>query len=180
MTKCVRQHKIVKGGKLKKSESSLICVIIAEGSTNVLPVFTSILAHFCGLVSLHNKNVILRCLINDILWLVIEFFCFVVIIVWRWGVYLYYYNVERDCPQANGEEPAGDWATSHDSVHDVLVNKKSNALLVFILFSTEESLVPFLCCCFAKVFLSHFAESKDVPSAPVHFVCYFLEFPCSS
>ena len=26
MTKCVRQHKIVKGGKLQKSESSLICV----------------------------------------------------------------------------------------------------------------------------------------------------------
>ena len=32
MTKCVRQHKVVKGGKLQKSESSLICVIIAEGS----------------------------------------------------------------------------------------------------------------------------------------------------
>ena len=32
MTKCVRQHKVVKGGKRQKSESSLICVIIAEGS----------------------------------------------------------------------------------------------------------------------------------------------------
>ena len=31
MTKCVRQHKVIKGGKLQKSESSLICVIIAEG-----------------------------------------------------------------------------------------------------------------------------------------------------
>ena len=41
MTKCVRQHKVVKGGKLQKSESSLICVIIAEGSTNALPVSTS-------------------------------------------------------------------------------------------------------------------------------------------
>ena len=40
----------------------------------------------------------------------------------------------------DGDEPAGDWATSHDSVHDVLVNKKSNAMLVFILFSTEENL----------------------------------------
>ena len=47
MTKCVRQHKIVKGGKLQKSESSLICVIIAEGSTNALPVSTNIPAHFC-------------------------------------------------------------------------------------------------------------------------------------
>ena len=39
----VRQHKIIKHGKLQKSESSLICVILAEGSTNALPVFTSIL-----------------------------------------------------------------------------------------------------------------------------------------
>ncbi|WP_419587517.1 hypothetical protein, partial [Thiolapillus sp.] len=57
--------------------------------------------------------------------------------------------------------PAGDWATSHDSVHDVLVNKKSNAMFVFIFFSTEENLVSFLCCCFAKVLPSHFTESKD-------------------
>ena len=44
MTKTVRQHRIVKGGKLRKSESSLICVVIAEASTNVLPVFKCILA----------------------------------------------------------------------------------------------------------------------------------------
>ena len=62
MTKRVRQHKIVKGGKLQKSESSLICVVIAEGSTNDLPVSISILAHFCIPVSLRNKNVLLRCL----------------------------------------------------------------------------------------------------------------------
>ena len=73
--------------------------------------------------------------------------------------------------QMDGDEPAGDWATSHDSVHDVRVNKKSNARLVFILFSTEENLVSFLCCCFAKVLPSHFTESKDVPSVPVHFMC---------
>ena len=60
MTKSVRQHKIVKSGKLQKSESSLICVIISEGSTNALPVNTSILANFCIPVSLHNKNVFLR------------------------------------------------------------------------------------------------------------------------
>ena len=76
MTKCVRQHKVVNCGKLQKSESSLICVIIAEGSTNALPVSTI-------------------------------------------------------------------------SVHDVLVNKKSNASLVFILFSTKENLVSFLSCYFA-------------------------------
>ena len=38
MTKSVCRHKIVRGGKLQKSESSLICVVTAEGSTNVLPV----------------------------------------------------------------------------------------------------------------------------------------------
>ena len=51
---------------------------------------------------------------------------------------------------------------------------------MLILFSTEENHVSFLCCCFAKVLPSHFAESKDDPSVPVHFVCMFLEFPCSS
>ena len=75
------------------------------------------------------------------------------------------------CPQADGDEPAGDWAKSHDSVHDVLVNKKSNAMLRFSLFSTEENLVSFLCCYFAKVLPSHFTESKDVLSVPVHFMC---------
>ena len=74
-------------------------------------------------------------------------------------------------PAPDGNEPAGGWATPHDSVHNVLVNKKSNAMLVFILFSNEENLVSFLCCCFAKVLQSHFTESKDIPSVPVHFVC---------
>ena len=84
---------------------------------------------------------------------------------------MYYCDVEKDCPQADGDKPAGDWVTSHDSVHDVLVNKISNAMLVFILFSTEENLASFLCCCFAKVLRSHFTESEDAPSVPVHFVC---------
>ena len=66
MTKSVGQHKIVKGVKLQKSESSLICFIIEEGSTNALPVFTSKLAHIGIPVSLHKKNVRLRYLINDI------------------------------------------------------------------------------------------------------------------
>ena len=73
---------------------------------------------------------------------------------------MYYCDVEGDCPQADGDEPAGDWATSHDSVYGVLVNKKSNTMLMFILFSTEnknkKKLVSFLCCCFAYVFPSHF------------------------
>ena len=84
---------------------------------------------------------------------------------------MYYCDVERDCPQADGDEPAGDWATSHGSVHDVLMNKKANAMLAFILFSNEENLVSFLYYLFAKVLPSHFKESGDVPSVPVHFEC---------
>ena len=87
------------------------------------------------------------------------------------GICLCYCDVERDCPHTDGDEPAGDWVTSHDSVHHVLVNQKSNAMLLFILFFTEENLVSFLCCCFTKVLPSHFTKSKDVPSVPVHFVC---------
>ena len=52
--------------------------------------------------------------------------------------------------------------TSHDSVHDVLVNKKSNAMLVFILFSTEENLVSFISCCLAKVLPSHLLHLKPL------------------
>ena len=82
---------------------------------------------------------------------------------------MYYCNVEKDCLQADVDEPTGEWATSHKSVYDVLVNKRSSAMLVFVLFSTEEYLVSLLCCC----------EAKDVPTVPVHFVCYFLDFPRS-
>ena len=48
MTKSVHQHKIVTGGKLWKSktESSLICVVIAEGS-KCLASFHKHLVHFC-------------------------------------------------------------------------------------------------------------------------------------
>ena len=67
MTKSVHQHKIIKGGKLQKSESSNIYIVIAEGFTNALPVFTSILALFRIPVSLHNENFLLCCLINNIL-----------------------------------------------------------------------------------------------------------------
>ena len=36
----------LRGGRFQKSESSVICVVIAEGSANALPVFMSIHAHF--------------------------------------------------------------------------------------------------------------------------------------
>ena len=129
-----------KGGKLQESESSLICVVITQGFANALPVIISILTHFYIPVSLHNKNVLLRSPINDILQLVIKFFHF---IVWCWGVCLYYCDVTRECPKADGDKPAGDWATSHDSVHDVLVKNKSNAVLVSSLFDLRKPCVFF-------------------------------------
>ena len=94
-------------------------------------------------------------------------------------VHLYFWDVERDCPRADGDETAGDWATFHNSVQNVLVNEKSNAMFVSILFSTDENPLFFLCCCFAKVLPSPFTESSDVPSVPVHFVCQFLDFPAA-
>ena len=72
--------------------------------------------------------------------LVIEFFHFVVIIS-DVGAYACTTVTVKDCRTADGDDPFRDLATSNDSVHDVLVNKKSNAMLVFILFSTEENLV---------------------------------------
>ena len=74
-------HERIKGGKLQESESSLICFIIAAGSSKPLPVFMNILANNCISVFLHNKNVLLQYLVNDILLLVIEFTYFIVIIV---------------------------------------------------------------------------------------------------
>ena len=56
---------------------------------------------------------LLRCLINGILQLVTECFYFVLFIVWRWGVRLYYCDIERNCHQANNDEPARDWAAFH-------------------------------------------------------------------
>ena len=76
------------------------------------------------------------------------------------GICLCYCDVERDCPHTDGDEPAGDWVTSHESVYDVLVNKKSKAMLVFILFSTEENFVSFLCCSFAKILQSYFRVQR--------------------
>ena len=136
MTKSVRQHKIVKGGKLQKSESSLTCVVTAEVSANAVPISISIRAQFlhsslfawqkCSSsmydqrhsVDFHRLT-LFRCRH-----------------IWRRVICLYLCDVERDCPQADADEPAGDWATSYDSVHDVLVNKKPIAILVFILFFT--------------------------------------------
>ena len=100
----------------------------------------------------------MRCLINDILQLVIEFY-FVVIRVWHWGVRLYY-CVERDCSQADCDEPAGDWVTSHESVRDVLVNKKSNTMLIFIQFSTEKNT---LCSSFGVVSRKFFLLISQSP-----------------
>ena len=67
----------------------------------------------------------------------------------RWGINLYNCHVEWSCIQADGDDPAGDRATTHNSVHDVFVNKKPNAMFVFVL-ATEVDLVSFFCRCFTK------------------------------
>ena len=155
MTKSVCQHKIViKGGKLQESEPSLLCFVIAEGSANASLVF---IKHPCPLLnSSHLTQQKCPSSVSD-QWHSLTghgILNFVVIMVRRWGVHLYYRDVERNCPLADGNEPAEDWAASHDRVHDVLVNKKSNAMLLLTsFFSTEENLVSFLCWCFTKVSL---------------------------
>ena len=55
---------------------------------------------------------------------------------------MYYCDVERKCPQADGDESDGDWTTSNDRVYNVLVNSKPNAMLVFIRFLMKETLCP--------------------------------------
>ena len=73
-----------------------------------------------------DRILLLRCHYSLTLWRTL-------VLLWCW----------KGLPQADGDEPAGDWATSHDSAHDVLVNKKSNTMLVFNLFSTVSTV--FLC-----------------------------------
>ena len=115
MTKSVCQHKIViKGGTLQKSESSLLCFVIAEGSANALLVF---IKHPCSLL---NSSLLAQeecpSSVSDQWHLVAghRILNFVVIIDWRWGVHLYYSGVERNCPLADSDKPAEDWAASHE------------------------------------------------------------------
>ena len=143
MSKSVCQHKIViKGGTLQESESSLLCFVIAEGSANASLVF---IKHPCSLL---NSSLLAQqecpSSVSDQWHFVAghRILNFVAIIDWRWDVHLYYSGVERNCPLADGEEPAEDWAASHESVHDVLVNKKSNAMLVLTSFPLKKTLCP--------------------------------------
>ena len=105
MTRSVRQHKIVKGGKLQKSDSSLICVIVHK-------CLASFHKHPCPL--LHSSLLVQQgcpSLVSD-QWHSVAghtiFLYFVVIVVWCGGVCLHYCDGERDFPQADGDEPAGD------------------------------------------------------------------------
>ena len=68
-------------------------------------------------------------------------------------------DVERDCLQADGGETAGDWAHPTDSVHDFLVSKM------------KKTLCPSSVVVSPKGLPSHFTESKNVPSVPVHLMC---------
>ena len=112
--------------------------------------------------------------------LAIEIFHFTVVIIRCWGINLYDCHNEGSFLQADGDEPAGDRATTHDSVHDVFVNKKLNAMFVFVLLATEVELVSFFGRCFIKAFPSHLDESKQIPSVSLHLMCEFFQFSCSS
>ena len=143
VTKSVCQHKIViKGGTLQESESSLLCFVIAEGSANASLVF---IKHPCSLL---NSSLLAQeecpSSVSDQWHLVAghRILNFVVIIDWRWGVHLYYSGVERNCPLADSDKPAEDWAASPDSVYDNLVNKKSNAMPVLTSFPVKKTLCP--------------------------------------
>ena len=149
MSKSVHQHKIVKGGKFQKSESPLIWAIIAEGSTNALPVSTSILAHFCILVSFAQPQCL--SLVPD-QWHSVAghriplFHCHhsltlghTLVLLWCWkGL------------------PAGRWLWACWRLGNIPwqcswcpCEQKFNAMLMFIPFFTEENFVSFLCCYFA-------------------------------
>ena len=82
---------------------------------------------------------------------------FVFITIWCWREHLCYCDVERDCPQVDSDELAKDWATSYVSVHDVLVNKISNAMLMFIIFSPARQ-------CFSISF--HRVQGCSICSCP--------------
>ena len=59
--------------------------------------------------------------------MVIEVLNCIIIIFQVWGVDRYNCDVKWTCPQADGDKSAWDWTAAHDSVHNVPVNKKSNA-----------------------------------------------------
>ena len=163
MTKSVHQHKIIKGGNLQESESPLMCVVIAEGSTNALPVSISILAHFCIPVSLHNKNV-LQCLINVAGHKILLFHCHhslrfghTLVLLWCWK-----------------RLPSGGWWSARWRLSDIpwqcskypCEQEIKRRAGVFPLFHWRKSCVlPMLL--FHKALPSQFTESKDVPFVPV-------------
>ena len=69
----------------------------------------------------------------------------------------------------DGDEPAEGWATFRDSVHDVLVYKKCNAMLVFILFSNEENLVlPLLLFRQSSSISFHRVQGCSICTCPFH------------
>ena len=49
-----------------------------------------------------------------------------------------------------------DWSASHDGIHGVFVNEKSNSGLMFVFKITEEELVAFWGRCFSEGFFFFF------------------------
>ena len=170
MTKSVCQHKVIKGGKLQKS---WVLSHLCHHCSWVYKCLASFHKHSCPLLhssvlaqqdcpssvsdqwhSVAGHRILLYCCHHSLTW------GHVLVLLWCWkGL------------------PSGGWWWACWRLGDIPrqcsrcpCDKKSNAMLLFILFSTKENLVFFLCCCFAKAIPSHFTESKDVSPVPVHFV----------
>ena len=57
------------------------------------------------------------------------------------------------------------------------MHKKSNPILISVLFSTEINLVFVICWHFTKVFPAHLAEAHYVPVIPAHCMNQLFKFP---
>ena len=100
--------------------------------------------------------------------------------VWCCCICLYFCDVERDCSQADGDQPVRGCVTFHVSIHNVLVNKKSNAMLMFILFFRwrKPCVLPLLLFCQSSSVSFHGVQGCFICTFP--FCLLVLGFPCSS
>ena len=167
MTKSTRQHKIVKGAKLQKSEFSHVFVVIAEGSANALPVFISTLVHFCIAVSLHYNNV-LRCFDqwhSVVVHKICLFRCYHSL---KLGPTLVLLRCWKETALRRMVISLLETRRHPMTVHDVLVSKNANSCLSS--FPLKKTMFPSSVVASPK-FFHLISRSKDVPSVSVHFVC---------
>ena len=107
--KGVCQYLVVKGYKFYKSETSLICLDIAVGSTNLSPFCLCILPNFSIPIPLYSQNVLLWCLVYDFLELLVEVVDLTVIMTRCWCIKLYDGDIiqphTHDCPLLHWNKP---------------------------------------------------------------------------